>query len=108
MIIQFTLRDLMVVLISVLGIAAGIILLSILWNIRSVVSNLRHLVETNKESIKRTISTMPGIFENVGQISNNVRETTEKLSISLPVILHEAECITSAAKGSVELGFRNW
>ncbi|HWP96649.1 MAG TPA: hypothetical protein VN426_07340 [Syntrophomonadaceae bacterium] len=53
--------------------------------------------------IKKTIVTMPGIFENVGQISNDLRETTGKLKISVPVILEEVEGITIAAKGSIEL-----
>jgi hypothetical protein len=46
---------------------------------------------------------MPGIFENTEQISSNVRETTDKLNASVPVILQQVECVTSAAKGSIEL-----
>jgi len=103
MVIQFTLQDLMLFLVCALGIAAGILLLPILWNIKKVVGILRPLVETNQEFIEKTIRTMPGIFENVGQISSNVRETTDKLKVSVPVILQEVECVTNAAKGSIEL-----
>lgn len=106
MVIQFTLQDLMLFLVSVLGIVAivaGILLLPILWNIKKVVGILRPLVETNQEFIKKTIRTMPGIFENVGQISSNVRETTDKLKVSAPAILQEVEYVTNAAKGSLEL-----
>lgn len=103
MVIQFTLQDLMLFLVCSLGVAAGILLLPILWNIKKVVGILRSLVETNQEFLKITIRTMPGIFENVGQISSNVRETTDKLKISVPVILQEVECVTNAAKGSIEL-----
>lgn len=102
MVIQFTLQDLMLFLVSALGIAAGILLLPILWNIKKVVGILWPLVETNQEFINKTIRTMPGIFENVGQISSNVRETTDKLKVSVPVILQEVECVTNAAKGSIE------
>jgi hypothetical protein len=90
-------------LVGALAIAAGILLLPILWNIKKVVGILRPLVETNQEFIKKTIRTMPEIFENVGQISSNLRETTDQLKISVPVILQEVECVTNAAKGSIEL-----
>jgi len=103
MVIQFTLQDLIFFLVCALGIAAGILLLPILWNIKKVVGALRSLVETNQEFIQKTIRTMPGILENTEQISSNVRETTEKLKISVPVILQEVECVTNAAKGSIEL-----
>jgi hypothetical protein len=39
----------------------------------------------------------------VGQISTNVRDTIDKLKVSAPVILQEVECVTNAAKGSIEL-----
>jgi len=90
-------------LVCALGIAAEILLLPILWNIKKVVGALRSLVENNQEFIQKTIRTMPGILENAGQISSNVRETTDKLKISVPVILQDVECVTNAAKGSIEL-----
>ena len=103
MVFQFTLQDLMLFLAGVLGIAVGILLVSVLWKIKKVVGTLQALLETNQESIKKTVSTMPGIFDNVGQISINVRDTTDKLKISVPVILQEVESVTNAAKGSIEL-----
>jgi hypothetical protein len=93
----------MLFLVCAVGIAAGILLLPILWNIKKVIGILRLLVETNQEIMNKTIRTMPGIFENIGQISSNARETSDQLRISVPVILNEVECITSAAKGSIEL-----
>src|SRR5665648_434644 len=103
MIIQFTLQDLMFFLAGVLGIAAGIFLIYVLWKIKKVVSTFQNFLETNQESIKKTVSTMPEIFDNVGQISINVRDTTDKLKISAPVILQDVESITNAAKESIEL-----
>ncbi len=103
MVIQFTLQNLMLFLVCAVGIAAGILLLPILWNIKKVVDILRILVETNQEFINKTFRTMPGTFENMGQISSNVRETTDQLKISVPVILQEVEYVTNAAKGSIEM-----
>ena len=103
MIFQFTLQDLMLFMICVLAITAGILLLPILWNIKKMVGSLRILVETNQEYINKTIKTMPETFEDVGQISRNIRQTTDDLNISVPVILQEVEYVTNAAKGSIEL-----
>ena len=103
MVIQFTLQSLIIFLASAIGITAGILLISILWDIKKVVRILRPLAETNKEFINKTIRTMPGIFENVGQITGNIRETTDKLKVSVPVILQEVECATIAAKDSIVL-----
>ncbi len=103
MVIQFTFQDLILFLACTLGIVAGILLLPVLWKINKVVGILKPLIETNEEFINKTIRTMPGIFENVGQISSDVRETTDKLKGSVPMILQEVESVTSAAKGSFEL-----
>ena len=103
MLIQVTMQDLILFLACALGIAAGFLLISILWNIKKVVGILRPLIETNQGFIEKTMKTMPGIFENVGQISSNLRETTDKLRVSVPIILQEVENTTNAAKGSIEL-----
>ena len=102
MIIQFTLQELMFFLLGALGIAAGFILLSILWNIKKMVGVLRSLLESKLEVIQKTIGIMPGILENVGHISSNVRDTTDRLKVSTPVILQEVEYVANAAKGSIE------
>ena len=46
---------------------------------------------------------MLATFENVGQISNNVREATNKLKILVPAILQEVECVTNSVKESIEI-----
>lgn len=103
MTIQFSLQEFMIFLVCAFGIAAGVLLLPILWDLKKVTGILRPLVETNQDLIKKTMKTMPAVFENLGQISSNVRDTTDKLKISLPVILQEVECVTNAAKGSFEM-----
>ena len=90
-------------MVTAFGIAAVALLIPILWDIKKVVSILRPLVETNQESIKKTIKTIPGIFEDAVHISKNVRETTDKIKISAPVILKEVEIATNSAKESIEL-----
>lgn len=103
MVIQFTLQSLLIFLVCGIGIAAGILLLPILWNIKKTVGILRSLLETNQESMNKSISSMPGILNNAGLISSNILDISDNLKISVPVILYEAECATHAAKGSFEL-----
>ena len=102
MVIQFTLQGLMIFIVCALGIAAGALLLPILWNTKKIISILRNMIETNQESIEKTIRTMPGILENVTHISGNVSEITDKLKVSVPIILQEVEYVTHATKGSIE------
>ncbi|MDD3889254.1 MAG: hypothetical protein PHR65_04965 [Syntrophomonadaceae bacterium] len=103
MVIQFTLQDLTLFLVCALIIAVAALSIPILWNIKKMVGILLPLVETNQEAINKTIGTMPAISENVEQISSNLKETTDQLNISLPMILQEVECVTNTAKGSIEL-----
>ena len=99
MVIQFTLQELMYFLVAVLGIAAGIILLSILWHIKKMLGNLRTYLERG---------TITGIIENADHISSNVRETTDRFRISTPVILQEVEGVANAARGSIETGLMGY
>ncbi len=103
MIIQFSLLDLMIFMVCALGIVAEILLIPILWNIKKVVGSIRSLSEINQGLIKKTVKTLPAFIEDVVQIGSNVRETTDVLNISVPVILQDLEGATSAAKGSIEL-----
>jgi len=103
MVIQFTLQNLMLFLLCAVGIAAGILLIPILWNMKKAVSIFQSLLETNQEIINKAIHTMPGIIQNVEKISINLSETTYMLKVSTPLILQEVEYVTSAAKGSIEL-----
>ena len=87
MLIQFSLQDLLIFLLCALGITAGILLVSTLFKVKKAASALRSLLEVNTDSINKTIKTMPGIFENMGQISSDVRYATEEFKVSVPVIL---------------------
>ncbi len=103
MIIQFTLQELLIFLAYVIGISAGILLLIVLWNIKKFLNSLRSLIETNQQAVNDTIATMPGIFENTEQISNNVSEATDKLKVSVPVIAQDVESISKVARENIEL-----
>ena len=103
MIIELTLQNIMVFMVCALAIIGGVLLLLILWDIRKVTNILRPLVERNQGLFEKNIRTIPLILENVEQISSNVKETTDKLKVTVPVILQEVEVMTIAAKGSIEL-----
>jgi hypothetical protein len=91
----------MLFLLIVLGAAVGVLLLIILLKTKKAVGSLQSLLETNKEPINKTIKAMPGIFENAEQISSDISGITDKLKVSIPIVLQDVECVTHAVKGSV-------
>lgn len=103
MVIQFTLQDMMIFLVCAVGILAGALLLPVLWNVKKLLGALRPLLENNRESINKSIRTMPVILGDVEQISGNVKETTDKLKVSLPSVLQEVEYVANTAKESFTL-----
>jgi len=103
MIIQITLQELMIIVVCVFAVAASLLLLPILWDLKKVVGILRPMLETNQESIKKTIKVLPEIFENARHISKNLRETTDDFKISAPLILKEVESASNSAKESIEM-----
>lgn len=103
MIIQITLQELMIIVVCVFVVAASMLLLPILWDLKKVAGILRPMLETNQESIKKIIKVLPEIFENARHISKNVRETTDDFKISAPLILKEVESASNSAKESIEM-----
>ena len=102
MLIQFTLQDLMIFLVCALAIVAGILLVPILWKINKIVGIFRPLVDANKEAIKKSFKTIPAIVEDVGQISSDVKEITDKLKDAAPLIIEDVQCAVGSAKESIE------
>lgn len=103
MIIQITLQDLMIIVVCVFVVAASLLLLPILWDLKKVTGILRPMLEINQESIKKTIKVLPEIVENARHISKSVRETTDDFKISAPLILKEVESASNSAKESIEM-----
>jgi len=103
MLIQFTLQDLLLFLGCALLAVIGVFLIAILWKTNKLIGTFRSMVESNQESINKTIRTLPGIMENAEQISSNVKITTDQLKVSGPVILKDAEFVANATKDGVEI-----
>jgi hypothetical protein len=101
MVIQFTLMQLMVFLLSVIGAATGIILFLTLLKAKKAVGSLHSLLENNKEAINKAIKTLPETFENAGEISSGLKETTDKIKISMPMIMADAAYVTSTVKNDM-------
>jgi len=103
MTIQFTLPDLMIFLVCMMGILLGAILVPILLNIKKMVGIISPLVEVNKDSIKHSFRRVPAIIGDMEQISGDLKETTSQLKVSFPAIIQEVEHVASTAKGSLTL-----
>lgn len=103
MVIQFELRDLMIFLLCALGITVALLMIPVLLNIKRVTGILKSTLVRNHESIQKTIRSLPGILENVGQVSYNGKVITNQLKGSIPVIAREVEGVTRAAKDGIEM-----
>lgn len=102
MVIQFTLQSLIFFVFCVLGITVTLLLIPILLNMGKISGMIRGILEANKDSLSKCISKAPDIVENIEKISINMRETTDKINMSAPVILKDVESITGAVKEGVE------
>ncbi|MFA6309760.1 MAG: hypothetical protein WC677_08550 [Clostridia bacterium] len=78
--IQISVQELLIFVLCGLGIIIGIILIKILWDIQKTAKSVRGLCENNKDDIRKSIQKMPAILENVEQISNNVKITTDSVA----------------------------
>lgn len=103
MVIQFTLQDLLLFLGCVLLGVVGIFLVSILFKVNKMMGTCRTLLDSNQDSIKRTIQSMPGIMENTEKITENVKDTTDKVKDAAPGIIKDAEYVSHAAKNGAEV-----
>jgi len=101
MVIQFALQDALIFLLCILGITVALLIIPVLMNTKKVMGILRDTLVKNQESIQKTIRSLPGILENVGQVTNNSKEITNQLRISVPVIAKEIEGVTHAAKDGI-------
>lgn len=102
MIIQFTVQDLLMFLGFTLLAVIGILLILILWKANKVMGTFRALIDSNRDGLQKSIGSLPGIIENADHITQNMRVTTDQLSLSGPVILKDAEFISGAAKEGVK------
>jgi methyl-accepting chemotaxis protein len=99
---QVTMEGLLIFLASALVLVIGILLITILWNVRKMTAIMRSVLEKNQDEIHRTVQSIPNIVENVEQITGNVSETTDTFNASFPEILEDTASITHSAKEAVE------
>jgi len=102
MVIQFTVQDLLAFLGGTLLLVIGVLLILLLWKANRVMGTFHILLDSNLEGIKKSMKSLPVIVENAEHISQNMKVTTDQLSLSAPVILKDAEFISGAAKDGVK------
>lgn len=100
--IQFTLQDLMVFFAYLIGIAAGALLIIILWKIRKVLCNVQSLIDSNKEAVIKTVNAIPAVMDDVKHISSNIVDVSDNFKDSVPGLLKDTESIAGSAKASLE------
>lgn len=103
MVIQMTVQEIVIFIACIIGFVAGILLVAILWDIKKIVGVFRPVIQKNKAGLQTAIGMIPVIVQNAAQISSDVKETTEKLKVAVPVILEDAQWVAHATKGSIQL-----
>ena len=77
--LTFKLGDIIVVLAVLLGAAACGYLVLILSRVAATIKNVNEMLEANRSNIDATMKSLPGILENVNEISGSVRQKTEMI-----------------------------
>lgn len=62
-----------------LGIALVSYLILMLARLAAAIKNVNSIIESNKENIDKTMNSLPGIVENVNEITGSVKRKTEAL-----------------------------
>jgi uncharacterized protein YoxC len=77
--LTFKLGDIVIVLAVLLGAAACGYIILILSRVAATIKNVNAMLEENRSNIDATMKSLPGILENVNEISGSVRQKTEMI-----------------------------
>jgi uncharacterized protein YoxC len=77
--LTFKLGDIVIVLAVLLGAAACGYIVLILSRVAATIKNVNAMLEANRSNIDATMKSLPGILENVNEISGSVRQKTEMI-----------------------------
>lgn len=109
--LHFTLGQVIVTLSILLGTAIVIYLIIILSRLASMIKAVNNLLEVNKDNIDNTMNALPGIVENVNEITGSVKRKTDMLDslfgendeVSDSSILSSLETIISSITSVIEI-----
>lgn len=73
----FTVGQVLIALAIILGTIAVGYLIVIFSRIATTVKNINTILDINKENINHTMNSLPGIIENVNEITGSIKQKTE-------------------------------
>lgn len=96
---QFTVGQVIVALAIVLGSAIGVYLVIILYRVSESLKRINGILDTNKQNIDNTLNSIPGIVENVNEITGSIRKKTTLLD---ELFNGKEEADSGSALGGIE------
>jgi predicted PurR-regulated permease PerM len=76
---KFTIGQVIIILSMILGAVVLGYLILILSRVAVTIRNINNILEANKDNIDNTMNSIPGIVENVNEITGSVRKKTDML-----------------------------
>lgn len=86
MVVTISLNDILIFVISVVGIALLVYLFVVINNINSILKNVRYIFNKQKDNIDNTITSLPEIGDNIRGITGEVKEGVHSLIVTAETI----------------------
>lgn len=95
---MISLRELFVLILSVLGSLLIFYLIMALTNLIKAIRNINDIIEENKDDIRKSVAKLPEITDNASKITGMVKDNIE----SIQHVIDDVGKISDAVKGGVE------
>lgn len=97
-----TVKDLFIILLSLVGIGVGVFLIMVFKNLADVLKNVKILIKENQGNVEKALNQLPEIMGSVNSITGDVEYALDDVSKSVPIIVKDVEGITTTARVTVE------
>jgi len=98
-----TVKELLLVTVSLVVIAFGIQLIVVLRNLNGLIKKANQMVDDNQKSLREAISKLPEISENVEIISTKAKDIMVEVEPVIPEIVENVSCITDNVNDGMEI-----
>ncbi len=100
--ITIDLMDLLLGLLVAVGVILGIFLIILLAKLVSTLKKINKLVDDIDEPVSKTVAQLPDLLKKLDSVSADVAVLTESAKETVPVVLEDAQAMTTSIRGGVE------
>ena len=94
--------DLLLGLLVAVGVILGIFLIILLAKLVSTMKKINKLVDEIDEPVSKTIAQLPAMVKKLDAVSADVAVMTETAKETVPLVLEDAQAMTTSIRGGVE------